>query len=122
MGLHDVLDRYPFALGDDVLAKRELFVVEGRLHPIHYIIYSALAEQGYQQASEEAGQPSSLSRLWDVSLAAMLPLPNLGGNEEAVEEEDNSLLQPFEPLLPGNLVEGENIDVDALMHLDMSEG
>lgn len=31
------------------------------------------------------------------------------------------MLQLFEPLLLGNLVKGEDVDIDALMHLDMLE-
>ena len=52
----------------------------------------------------------------------MLPLPNLLGNKETVEEVEHLVLQPFEPLLLRNLVEGEDIDIDALVHLDMAEG
>ena len=122
LGLLDVVDRHPFAFGDDVLAKGEFPAVESRLHLVHHIIYGAFAEKSYEQPGEEAGQPSSLARFRDVAFAAMFPLPNLGGNEKPVEEEKHPMLQPFEPFLPGNLVEGEDIDIDALVHLDMAEG
>ena len=96
--------------------------IKCRLHLIHYIIYSAFAEQGYKQAGEEARQPASLPRFGDVAMAAMLPLPYLCSNEETVEEEDNFMLQSFEPPLPRYLVERKDIDIDALVHLDVTEG
>ena len=119
--LLDVFDGQALALGDDVLAQGQRLAIECRLHPIHYIIYSAFAEQRDEQPREEARQPAPLSRLRNVALAAMLPLPYLLGYEEAVQEEEYVVLQPFEPSLPGYLVEGEYVDVDALMHLDMLE-
>ena len=81
----------------------------------------AFAEERDEHPREQTGQPASLPWLRDVALAAMLPLPDLRGDEEAVEEEDGLLLQSLYPALPGYLVEGEDIDVDALMHLDVSE-
>ena len=119
--LPDVLDGQMLALCDDILHFLQASSVESRLHTIHYIIYSTFAENRDEQSSEEARQPASLPWLWDVALAAMLPLPNLLGNKEAVEEVEHLVLQPLEPLLLGYLVEGEDIDIDALMHLDMLE-
>ena len=119
--LDDVLDRQMLASGDDVLHLVEPQTVEHRLHPIHYIIYMAFAEERDEQPREQAGQPASLPWLRDVALAAMFPLPDFRGDEEAVEEEDGLLLQLLEPTLLGYLVEGKDIDVDALVHLDVSE-
>ena len=51
----------------------------------------------------------------------MFPLPNLLGYEEAVKEENDFVLQSFEPSLLGYFVEGKDVDVDALMHLDVLE-
>ena len=119
--LLDVFDRQMLALGDDVLHFAEFLAVERRLSPIHYIIYRAFAEDCDEQPREQARQPTSLSGLRNVAFATVLPLPNLLGDKEAVKEEEDFVLQPFEPLLLGNLVEGKDIDVDALMHLDMLE-
>lgn len=76
------------ALCDDILAEGQILAVESRLNPIHYIIYSAFAEQSDEQSCKEARQPASLSGFRDVAFAAMFPLPNLCGNEESVEEEE----------------------------------
>ena len=116
-----VLDGNSLTLSDNVLAKRQVLTVEKRLRPIHYIIYGTFAEDCDEQSCEETRQPASLSRLRNVALSTMLPLPNLCGNEEAVEEENDFVLQFFEPLLLGNLVEGKDVDIDALVHLDMLE-
>ena len=51
----------------------------------------------------------------------MLPLPYLLGYEEAVQEEEYVVLKSLEPSLLGYPVEGKDIDVDALMHLNMLE-
>ena len=110
-----------FALSDDILAQRQILAIECRLNPIHYIIYSAFAEQSDEQSCKETRQPASLSGFRDVAFATMFPLPNLCGNEESVEEEEQVMLQLFEPLLLGNLVKGEDVDIDALVHLDMLE-
>ena len=120
--LLNIFDRHSLAFCDDVLAKGQVLMVESRLHLIHYYIYRAFADQGDEQPCEEARQPASLPRLWDVAMAAMLPLPNLCGYEEAIKEEDDFLLQLFKPSLPRYLVEGEDINVDALVHLDVAEG
>ena len=119
--LDDVLDRQMLASGDDVLHLVEPRAVEHRLHPIHYIIYMAFAEERDEQPREQTWQPASLPWLRDVALAAMFPLPDFRGDEEAVEEEDGLLLQLLKPTLPGYLVEREDIDVDALVHLDVAE-
>ena len=121
LSLFYAFDGNSLALGDNVLAKRQVLIVEKRLHPIHYIIYGAFAEDCDEQSCEETRQPASLSRLRNVALSTMLPLPNLCGNEEAVEEENDFVLQFFEPLLLGNLIEGKDIDIDALVHLDVLE-
>ena len=51
--LLDILDRHPLALGDDILhlirvlmvpQKRQVPTIESGLNPIHYIIYSVLAQ------------------------------------------------------------------------------
>ena len=119
--LLDVFDGKTLALGDDVLTLGQRLAVECRLHTIHYIIYRAFAEQGNEQSREETRQPTSLSRLRDVAFAAMFPLPNLLGYEEAIEEEEYFVLQLLEPTLLGYIVERKYVDVDALMHLDVLE-
>ena len=116
-----VFDGHSLAFGDDVLAKRQILAVKKRLHPIHYIIYGAFAEDCDEQSCEETRQPTPLSGLRNVTLSTMFPLPNLCGNKESVEEENDFVLQFFEPLLLGNLVEGKDVDIDALVHLDMLE-
>ena len=121
LSLLDVFDGNSLALGDDILHFVKLLAVEHRLSPIHYIIYRAFAEDGDEQSCEEARQPTSLSGLRDVAFAAMFPLPNLCGDEETIKEENNFVLQLLEPLLLGNLVEGKDVDIDALVHLDMLE-
>lgn len=116
-----VFDGNSLALSNDVLAKRQVLTVEKSLHPIHYIIYGAFAEDCDEQSCKKTWQPTPLSRLRNVTLSTMFPLPNLLGDEESVEKEDNLVLQFFEPLLLGNLVEGKDIDINALMHLDVLE-
>lgn len=117
----DVFDGHSLALGDDVLAQGKVLAVEERLHLIHYFIYKAFAEQSDKQSREETRQPASLSWLRNVTFATMFPLPNLLGYEETIKEEKDVVLQSFEPLLLGNLVEGKDVDVNTLMHLDVLE-
>ena len=121
LSLLDVFDGNSLALSNDVLAKRQVLTVEKSLHPIHYIIYGAFAEDCDEQPSEETRQPTSLPWLRNVALSTMFPLPNLCGNKEAIQEENDFLLQPFEPLLLGYFVEGKDVDINALMHLDVLE-
>ena len=115
----DVLNRQMLALGNDVLHFVKFLAVEHRLSPIHYIIYGAFAEDCDEQPREQTRQPASLSGLRNVAFPTMFPLPNLLGDEETVEEENDFVLQLFKPPLLGNSVERKDIDIDALMHLDM---
>lgn len=117
----DVLDGQMLALRDDVLHLVELQAVEHRLHPIHYIIYKAFREDSNEQSRHQTRQPAALPGHRDVTLAAMLPLPYLRSDEESVERLEERVLQAFEPSLPGYLVEGEYVDEDALVHLDVPE-